>query len=164
VAAVSALTGRVPRLGTAVSAGAALLGPAVAACTGALISDTAVPAWHDGYPEMPFVFVGSAATAAEQNTPARNLGLFGACLELAASYRMTKRIGMVAEPYRTGKGGAYIKAGAVLTVLGAAGSLVSRGPAWIRTAALLLLMGRLGLDGRPAAQAPDHLLLVASAS
>src|SRR5919201_6121003 len=64
VAAVSALTGRVPRLGAAATAGAALLGPAVAAYTGALISDTAVPAWHDGYPEMPFVFVGSAASAA----------------------------------------------------------------------------------------------------
>jgi hypothetical protein len=135
-AAVSVLTGRVPRLGATATAGAALLGPAVAAYTGALISDTAVPAWHDGYPEMPFVFAGSAATAAaglglvaappEQNAPARNLGLFGACLELAASYRMTKRIGMVAEPYRTGRGGAYIKAGAVLTVLGAAGSLAGR--------------------------------------
>ena len=64
VAAASALTGRVLRLGAAATAGAALLGPAVAAYTGVLISDTAVPAWHDGYPEMPFVFAGSAATAA----------------------------------------------------------------------------------------------------
>jgi hypothetical protein len=136
VAAVSALTGRVPRLGAAATAGAALLGPAVAAYTGALISDTAVPAWHDGYPEMPFVFAGSAASAAgglgllaappEQNTPARNLGLFGACLELAASQLMTRRIGMVAEPYRKGRGGAYMRAGEVLTILGTVGSLVSR--------------------------------------
>jgi formate-dependent nitrite reductase membrane component NrfD len=133
VAAASALTGRVPRLGAAATAGAALLGPAVAAYTAALISDTAVPAWHDGYPEMPFLFVGSAATAAgglgllavppEQGAPARNLGLFGACLELAASHLMTRRIGMVAEPYHHGRGGMYMKAGEILTVLGAAGSL-----------------------------------------
>ena len=53
VAALSALTGRMPKTATA---GSALLGPAVASCT-------AVPAWHDGYPEMPFVFVGSGASA-----------------------------------------------------------------------------------------------------
>jgi hypothetical protein len=135
VAAASALTGKVSRLGAAATAGAALLGPAVAAYTGVLISDTAVPAWHDGYREMPFVFAGSAATAAaglgllaappDQNAPARNLGLFGACLELAASHRMISRIGMVAEPYHQGRGGAYMKAGEALTVLGAVGSLAS---------------------------------------
>jgi hypothetical protein len=136
VAAASALTGRVPRLGAAATAGAALLGPAVAAYTGALISDTAVPAWHDGYHEMPFVFAGSAATAAaglgllaappDQNAPARNLGLFGACLELTASHRMMSRIGIVAEPYHQGRGGAYVKAGEALTILGAIGSLAAR--------------------------------------
>jgi hypothetical protein len=135
VAAASTLTGRVPRLGAAATAGAALLGPAVAAYTGALISDTAVPAWHDGYHEMPFVFAGSAATAAaglgllaappDQNTPARNLGLFGACLELTASHRMMSRIGIVAEPYHQGRGGAYVKAGEALAVLGAIGSLAA---------------------------------------
>jgi len=135
VAAASALTGKVSRLGAAATVGAALLGPAVAAYTGVLISDTAVPAWHDGYREMPFVFAGSAATAAaglgllaappDQNAPARNLGLFGACLELAASHRMMSRIGMVAEPYHQGRSGAYMKAGEALTVLGAAGSLAS---------------------------------------
>ena len=136
VAAASALTGRVLRLGAAATAGAALLGPAVAAYTGVLISDTAVPAWHDGYPEMPFVFAGSAATAAaglgllaappRENAPARNLGLFGACLELAGSHRMTQRIGMVAEPYHCGRAGMYMKAGEALTVLGMAGALAAR--------------------------------------
>jgi hypothetical protein len=47
---------------------------------------------------------GLLATPLEQNAPARNLGLFGACLELAASHRMTSRIGMVAEPYHSGPG------------------------------------------------------------
>jgi hypothetical protein len=39
---------------------------------------------------------GLLATPPRENAPARNLGLFGACLELAASHRMTSRIGMVA--------------------------------------------------------------------
>lgn len=64
VAALTALTGRLPRIGAAATAGSALLGPAVAAYTAALITDTAVPAWHDGYPELPFVFTGSGAMAA----------------------------------------------------------------------------------------------------
>jgi hypothetical protein len=65
------------------------------------ISDTAVPAWHDGYPEMPFVFTGSGATAAgglgllaapaDESGPARNLALLGVAMELAAFERMTRR-------------------------------------------------------------------------
>ena len=53
-----------PAAGTAATLGAGLLGPAIATYTAALICDTAVPAWHEGYREMPFVFVGSAASAA----------------------------------------------------------------------------------------------------
>jgi DMSO reductase anchor subunit len=136
VAAASALTGRLPHTGSAATATAALLGPAVAAYTAALISDTAVPAWHDGYREMPFVFTGSAATAAaglgllaappQESAPARNLGLFGVGLELASFHVMTRRIGMVAEPYHSGRAGTYMKAAEVLAVLGAAGSLAAR--------------------------------------
>lgn len=64
MAAAAALTGRMPRLGTVATATAALLGPAVATYTAVLVSDTAVPAWHDGHRELPFVFAGSAAMAA----------------------------------------------------------------------------------------------------
>jgi hypothetical protein len=147
VAAGSALTGRLPRIGAAATAGAALLGPAVATYTAVLISDTDVPAWHDGYPELPFVFAGSAATAAappDQAAPARNLGLLGAGLELAAFHRMTRRIGLTAEPYHQGRGGAYLRAGEVLAVLGAAGSLAGSrrrllgrlsGAAWLAASA-----------------------------
>ncbi len=124
VAAASALTGRLPRAGAAATAGAALLGPAVASYTAALISDTAVPAWHDGYPEMPFLFTGSGAMAAGglgllaglpgrarpgETDPARNLALLGAAMELAAAERMEHRIGMVAEPYSSGRAAATSK-------------------------------------------------------
>jgi len=63
-AAVSELTGILPGAGTAATLGAGLLGPAIATYTAALICDTAVPAWHAGYREMPYVFAGSAASAA----------------------------------------------------------------------------------------------------
>jgi hypothetical protein len=84
---------------------------------------------------MPFVFTGSAAMAAgglgllaapaRESGPARNLALLGQVAEMAAFERMTRRIGMVAEPYRTGRGGAYIRAGQVLGALGATGAALS---------------------------------------
>jgi len=136
LAAASSVTGRAPRVGAAATAGAAMLGPAVASYTAALISDTAVPAWHDGYREMPFVFAGSGATAAgglglvaapaAENAPARNLAVLGVVTELAGSEVIKRRIGMVAEPYRSGRGGRYLRAGQVLSVLGIAGSVLAR--------------------------------------
>jgi Polysulphide reductase, NrfD len=136
VSALSALTGRLPRIGAAATAGSALLAPAVASYTAALISNTAVPAWHDGYPEMPFVFVGSGAMAAGglgllaappgETAPARNLALLGAAMETAAFERMEHRIGMVAEPYSEGRGGKYVRAGKALALLGSAGALLGQ--------------------------------------
>jgi Polysulphide reductase, NrfD len=137
VAALSDLTGRMRWLGAAATAGAAALGPAVASYTAALISDTAVPAWHDGYPELPFVFTGSGAMAAgglglltaplAETAPARNLALLGSAMETAAFERMEHRLGMIAEPYSTGRGGRYVKAGKALALAGAAGALLGRG-------------------------------------
>jgi formate-dependent nitrite reductase membrane component NrfD len=134
-AAVCSLTGRLPRVGSAATAGAALLGPCVAAYTATLIGDTAVPAWHDGYREMPFMFTGSGAMAAGglgllaappgEAGPARHLALFGQVMEMLAFERMTHRMGMVAEPYHSGRGGAYIKTGQVLGALGATGAVLS---------------------------------------
>jgi hypothetical protein len=136
VAAACALTGRLPRIGAAATVGSALLGPAVAAYTAALISDTAVPAWHDGYREMPFVFTGSAAMAAGglgllaappgETAPARILALAGLAVEATAFERMKHRIGMAGEPYGTGRGGGYLKAGQALSLLGLAGALTGR--------------------------------------
>ena len=132
-AAACALTGRLPRTGAAATAAAAVLAPALASYMAALITDTAVPAWHDGYREMPFVFTGSAAMAAGgfgllaappgENAPARNLAPFGVATEAVAFERMTRRMGMTAEPYRSGRAGGYIRAGQALSVLGAARAL-----------------------------------------
>lgn len=136
VAAASAVTGRVPRIGTLATAGAATLGPAVASYTAALIADTAVPAWHEGHRELPYVFVGSAATAAgglgllgaplDQQGPARALAVLGVAGELGAFARMRRRMGLVAETYSSGTGGRLVRAGEVLAVAGAAGAVLGR--------------------------------------
>lgn len=163
VAAGSALTGRLPRVGAVATAGAAVLGPAVASYTAVLISDTAVPAWHAGYPEMPFVFTGSGAMAAGglgllaapagESGPARNLALLGLAVEMIAFERMTGRIGLVAEPYRAGRGGAYVRAGKVLAAIGGTGAALSG------TAA-----GPAGRPGRILAAVSGAALIGASAA
>jgi formate-dependent nitrite reductase membrane component NrfD len=137
VAAATSVTGLFPRLGRAATIGAGLLGPAVASYTAVLISDTATPAWHEGYREMPFVFVGSAASAAAgmgllaastaEAGPARRAAVFGAAVESVAMRLMRARLGMVAETHHQGTAGKLLKAAEVLTVGGAAvGALLGR--------------------------------------
>ncbi|HEY7487650.1 MAG TPA: NrfD/PsrC family molybdoenzyme membrane anchor subunit [Streptosporangiaceae bacterium] len=133
-AALADLTGRFRRLGRLATLGAAALGPAVAAYTAAVISDTAVPAWHEAYRELPFVFTGSAATAAgglglitaptREAGAARGLALAGAGAELAAVRLMDRRLGLVGEPYRTGRAGRLLRAAEILTVTGIVGAFL----------------------------------------
>lgn len=136
VSALSAWSGRLPRIGGLATAAAALLGSGVATYTAALITDTSVPAWHEGHREMPFVFVGSAATAAgglgllaapvAETVPARNLAVGGVAVELLAFERMRKRMGMVAESFDTPKAKPFIRAAQGLALAGAVGALVGR--------------------------------------
>jgi hypothetical protein len=174
VSAGSAVTGILPRIGALATGGAAAVGPLVAAYTAALISDTAVPAWHDGFREMPFVFVGSGASAAGglgmlaapagEAGPARRVAALGAALELAASKRMEHRLGEIAEPYHEGRSGRLMRAAEVLTVAGAGGGLLlggrSRKAATICGAALVAAsaLTRFGIfeAGMASAQNPEH--------
>jgi formate-dependent nitrite reductase membrane component NrfD len=144
-AAALDLTGLFPRLGCVATAGAATLGPAVAAYTAVLAADTAVPAWHEAYRELPFVFVGSAAAAASgvalvaapawENAPARSAAVFGAALEVAAAKLMEHRLGMIGETYRKGRAGRLMRAATALSAAGAAGAALLGGRS--RTAAAL---------------------------
>jgi formate-dependent nitrite reductase membrane component NrfD len=148
---LGALGGRLHPLGRAGTLGAALLGPAVASYTAVLLANTATPAWHEGHREMPFVFVGSAASAAaglgmlgaplEQNAPARRLAVIGAATEMAAVRLLERRIGMVAENYHAGRAGELMRAAEALTVAGLVGALTlarrRRGGAALSGAALL---------------------------
>lgn len=134
-AAFSAVTGRMKGVGAVATGTAAAIGPFVAAYTAALMCNTAVPSWHEAYREMPFVFVGSGATAAGglgmlaapvgEAGPARRTALFGAALELAAAQTLTRRLGEpLSEPYHKGKSGQRLKMSETLTAAGAAGSVL----------------------------------------
>lgn len=170
-AAGSALSGRFRPVGRLATAGAAALGPLVAAYTAALLTDTAVPAWHEGFREMPFVFVGSAASAAgglgilaaplSQSRPAWSTATCGAALELLATSRMQHRLGSLAVSYRTGRAGALLHAAQALTAGGAVTALAlgrhsRRGAA---LAGLALLAGsaltRFGIFAAGLASATD---------
>ncbi|MFE0328945.1 NrfD/PsrC family molybdoenzyme membrane anchor subunit [Streptomyces sp. NPDC058960] len=138
-AAAADVAGRYRMAGAAATAGAAVLGPAVATYTAVLISDTAVPTWHEGYREMPFVFAGSAASAAAglglvgapaaQAGPARRMAVLGAALELGAFRLMQRRMGLAAEPYDQGRPRTLLRAAEALTAGGAAlAALAGRRP------------------------------------
>ncbi|MDT4971010.1 MAG: hypothetical protein QOG22_1153 [Pseudonocardiales bacterium] len=129
---------------------AAALGPAVASYTAVLMSDTATPAWHEAHRELPFVFVGSAASAAAglgmlgapvtEAGPARRLALVGAAVEIVAERRMESSMGLAAETLHEGTAGTLMRASKALIAAGALGSLVasrSRVVAAVSGAALL---------------------------
>ncbi|MFC4333368.1 NrfD/PsrC family molybdoenzyme membrane anchor subunit [Streptomyces andamanensis] len=130
LAAVAAdVTGRLRLLGAGATAGAAVLGPAVVTYTAVLLSDTAVPAWHEGYRTLPFVFAGSGASAAAglalacaplgETGPARRAAVLGAALELGAFRLMTRRMGLVAEVFERGRAHRLLRAAELLTAGGA---------------------------------------------
>jgi hypothetical protein len=150
VSVVTDLTGVFPRVGRLATSAAAVLGPGVASYTAVLIADTAVPAWHEVYRELPFVFAGSATMAASgvglivapltETVPVRKAAVLGAVVELAAGRRLESH-GLVSEPYETGRGARLLKVSRGLVVGGAVGAALlggrSRVAAGIAGAALL---------------------------
>ena len=156
-AAATDVAGRYRLVGSAATAGAAALGPAVATYTAVLLSDTAVPSWHEGYRQLPFVFAGSAASAAAglalvcaptaQAGPARRTAVLGAGLELGAFQLMKRRIGLAAEPYEQGRPHVLLRAAEALTVAGAALSVLS---GWRRDRGLAVAAGAALLTGSAA--------------
>jgi hypothetical protein len=126
----------VSRAGRPAGLVAAGFGPGLASYTAALLADTAVPAWHEHYRELPFVFVGSAAAASgglallaapiAETGPARRLAAGGALLELAASRRMEHKPELAAEPLREGRPGQLLHGAQGLTAAGALLALAGR--------------------------------------
>jgi hypothetical protein len=125
-----------PPVGRAANLFAFLMGPPLATYTAVLLSQTAVPSWHEAYPHLPFVFAGSASAAASgvglafaplaETGPVRRLGVAGAVLELAAMRRVEGSMGVVSEPYHLGRAGQELRAARAFTVAGAVGALISR--------------------------------------
>ncbi len=150
-AAAADVTGLVPRAGRAAALGAAVTGPAVAAYTGVLLADTAVPAWHEGHREMPYLFTASAAVAASgmallagpraENGPARRAAVLGVAAETVALRALRRRTGVIAETYARGRAGRLLRAAEGLSAAGAAGAALlggrSRVAAALSGAALL---------------------------
>ncbi|HWC37807.1 MAG TPA: NrfD/PsrC family molybdoenzyme membrane anchor subunit [Acidimicrobiales bacterium] len=172
--AASAVTGKLPRAGLAATLGAAPLGPAVAAYTSVLLADTATPAWYGARRELPYLFVGSAATAAggfglltvspDAAGPAARLATLGALAELTAEKKL-ERNGSTTEPYRTGRPGALVRAGRILGAGGTVAALIgrrNRAVSALSGAALLAgsALTRFGVfeAGRASARDPKHTI------
>ncbi|MEU8951060.1 NrfD/PsrC family molybdoenzyme membrane anchor subunit [Streptomyces sp. NPDC048489] len=136
-AAISAVTGRLPRAGAAATAAAALLGPALASYTAVLAADTAVPAWHGAHRELPYLFTASATAAAAgmallvappyETAPARCAAVFAAGTESLVVQAAEKRLGMVADTWRGGRAGTLLRAARALTLTGAATAAIAGG-------------------------------------
>jgi formate-dependent nitrite reductase membrane component NrfD len=143
-AAASAVTGRLPRAGAAATVAAGVLGPAIATYTAALLADTAVPAWHDGHREMPYLFAGSAASAAgglamlavrpAHASQAIRFAVLGGAAELTAKSLLLRRLGPAAEPYQSGRPGTLMEAAELLTAAGLAGAVLTAGRSRVATA------------------------------
>lgn len=125
-----------PAAGRAAGLAAAAVAPAIATYTAVLLADTAVPSWHAAYPQLPFVFAGSAlagaagvgllAVAPDEAAPARRLAVAGAALDLAGVHLLETGNGLLSEPYRRGRAGRLLRAARMLTAAGVAGALLGR--------------------------------------
>jgi len=131
---------------------AASTAPGVASYTAVLLSQTAVPAWREAHPFLPFVFTGSAAASGgglgmllaplDETGPARRMAVTGAALEVAASRTLEQRIGLSAQAYTTGRPHRLRQWAEILTVGGAVGAVVGgRSRAVTAASGLALLAG-----------------------
>ncbi|MDF5752045.1 NrfD/PsrC family molybdoenzyme membrane anchor subunit [Spongiactinospora sp. TRM90649] len=178
VAAGSEVTGLLPVVGNAAGLTTGITGPLMATYTAVLVADTAVPSWHAGHRELPFLFAGSALASAaavamvvappDQAGPARGVAILGAAVETAAGEVMERRLGLLAEPYRIGSAGRLMRAARALTVGGGllaavAGFSSRRAPAVLSAAALTAgaLCTRFAVlrAGRTAAMDPKYTVV-----
>lgn len=155
IATLGMLTGKAPRVTRASGAVAAALGMPLTTYTAVLIANTAVPLWHEGRHELPFVFGGSSAAGAgalatlitphEHAGPARRLAAVGTVIEGAASQVMERRLGHLAEPMRTGHAGRLAWAAKILATSGAVltGVLGARRSRTARAGAAMVLAGEI---------------------
>ena len=122
-----------PPAGGVAGVAAAALAPALATYTAVLLADTSAPSWHVAYPELPFVFAGSALASgagvgllADPGPPARRMAVLGAAVELVAAHHIETSKGLLSEPYTTGRAGKLLRAGRLLTAAGVAGAVLGR--------------------------------------
>ena len=123
------LLGWFPRLKRFGGAVGALFGGPMATYTAVLLSNTAVPSWHEAHEQLPFVFGGSAMAAGggltmiftpvDEAGPSRKMAIAGAVIELAAMHKVENDHGIVSEPYHEGRAGTLMRAAKTCTAAGA---------------------------------------------
>jgi hypothetical protein len=163
-----------PRTKRAAEIVSGLSGAPLAVYTATLLSDTAVPVWHEARRELPFVFAaGSGASAGAAATlllpprsarSPRRLAIAGALVGECMTFAMQRRLGFLAEPYRHAEAGFYKRVSTVATLAGAC-LLARRGhrsrPSSVAGSALIL-GGELALRwsifkaGSQSARDPDY--------
>jgi len=111
-AALLELLGRIRPVKTFAHVVAALAGLPLATYTGVLLSDTAVPVWHEGRHGLPWIFGANATASAgaaacaflepADAVPARRLAVGAVAIEAALMQTMERRLGDVGSVYREG--------------------------------------------------------------
>src|SRR5205085_2332083 len=106
-AAVLELLGKLKSVKVAAEIVSAAAGPPLTTYTGTLIADTAIPVWHEGRHELPWLFGASALASAgaaaclfldaDDAGPARRIAIGGAVAELTLSEVLEKRLGETGE-------------------------------------------------------------------
>lgn len=129
-AALLEARGRLKPVKIAAETVAALAGPPLATYTGVLFADTAIPVWHEGRHELPWIFGASAAASAgaaacaflepRDARPARRLAVGAVAAEGALMQAMEMRLGEIGEVYRQGESGKLAWAAKTLAGTGAA--------------------------------------------
>ncbi len=144
-----------PRIGATAQFLAGVVGPAQSTYTGALVSQSVVPAWHEARRELPLLFAASSAASAggaaailtpsHAAPPARRLAMIGGTFELAVSKLMEKRLGdLVGSVYHEGEAGKYRRRATAATAAGTAlMALAGRRRLGAAGAGALLLTGSL---------------------
>jgi hypothetical protein len=155
-AALLEWTGRLKPVKYAAELVSSLAGGPLSVYTATLISDTAVPVWHEARKELPFLYGSSAVATAgaaaalavppAEAGPARRLAVGSVLVENVVFRLMEERLGMVGEPYSKGEAGKARKVAMACTLGGAA------------------LLGTLGRRSRLAAAAGGALVLAGEAA
>ena len=119
---------RLPRLQRVAQTAAAALAPMMTTYTAVLISDTAVPVWHEARRHLPWLFASGAVASGgsacllfvpDDARAARRLAVAGGVAELALTHLMEDRLGDLAGPYHSKPAGPWSKAATALTAVGA---------------------------------------------
>lgn len=160
---------------TPLKAVAAAIGPVMSTYTGVLISDTAVPAWHEGRGSLPALFAAGAAMSAagagllfasRDSGMCRTLALAAVCADLTMLNRLHEELGEpLARAYETGPAKSLSHWSRRLTIAGGFAALASWKLPFLRRPAGAMLLASALLErfavveaGRISAKDPSYVI------